>query len=223
MTGREAYEAWYLKRYGQPPMQGWTMSWETWQAALEYERAKQAEPVARQWDGDPACTCGTSATCYKHSGDSQSSTAPPAFIDGHGALFGYKFTEGGSNGLVTIYEEDDELWHPKMTFDIAWLPDLMQVAARAARQSAPPAVQAEPVAIVDLSEPEPRLVQLAYSLTHGQELYAAPPADDEAVRLLREARKWVAAYQYHNALPSEMESANKLLVEIDAYLARVTK
>lgn len=55
-------------------------------------------------------------------------------LDGHGGLFGYKFMAGGSNGLVTIYVEDDALWHPKITFDIAWLPDLMQVAARAATQ-----------------------------------------------------------------------------------------
>lgn len=49
-------------------------------------------------------------------------------LDGHGALFGWKFSEGGSNGLVSIYIEDDENWHRKMTFDVAWLADFRNMA-----------------------------------------------------------------------------------------------
>lgn len=52
-------------------------------------------------------------------------------LDGTGALFGYKFTEGGSTGLVTIYIEDDSWWHPKMTIDKFWLKDLSEVVAAA--------------------------------------------------------------------------------------------
>lgn len=39
-------------------------------------------------------------------------------LDGHGDLFGWKFSEDGSNRLVSIYIEDDELWHKTMTFDV---------------------------------------------------------------------------------------------------------
>ncbi len=45
-------------------------------------------------------------------------------LDGHKELFGWKRKQGGSNGLITIYVEDDKFWHEKMTFDVAWLPDL---------------------------------------------------------------------------------------------------
>lgn len=49
-------------------------------------------------------------------------------LDGHTALFGWKFTEGGSTGLVTIYIEDDGYWHSKMTFDRWWLDDFAHLA-----------------------------------------------------------------------------------------------
>jgi hypothetical protein len=49
-------------------------------------------------------------------------------LDGHGDLFGWKFSDGGSNGLVTIYIEDDENWHEKMTFDVFWLADFKRMA-----------------------------------------------------------------------------------------------
>jgi hypothetical protein len=71
----------------------------------------------------------------------------------------------------------------------------------------------EPVALVDLSAPEPRLVQLGPCLTHGQELYAAPPSDDEAVRLLHHVRM---------VLPDD-RWADDTKRAIDAYLARVNK
>ena len=45
-----------------------------------------------------------------------------------GNIFGYRFHEGGSNGLVTIYVEDDEQWFPKMTFDVFWLPEFVKLA-----------------------------------------------------------------------------------------------
>jgi len=49
-------------------------------------------------------------------------------LDGHTELFGYKFSDGGSTGLVTIYIEDDENWFPKMTFDKFWLNDFESIA-----------------------------------------------------------------------------------------------
>lgn len=52
-------------------------------------------------------------------------------LDGHGGLFGWRFTDGGSTGLVTIYIEDDENWHPKFTVDRYWLADLQAVAKMA--------------------------------------------------------------------------------------------
>ena len=38
-------------------------------------------------------------------------------LDGRCKLFGWKYSEGGRTGLVTIYIKGDENWHPKMTFD----------------------------------------------------------------------------------------------------------
>jgi len=49
-------------------------------------------------------------------------------LDGHGSLFGWKFSAGGSNGLVSIYIEDDDNWHRKMTFDVFWLKDFKRIA-----------------------------------------------------------------------------------------------
>lgn len=43
-------------------------------------------------------------------------------------IFGWRFHDGGSNGLVTIYVEDDEQWFPKMTFDVYWLPSFVKMA-----------------------------------------------------------------------------------------------
>lgn len=50
-------------------------------------------------------------------------------LDGTRKIFGWKFHDGGSNGLVTLYLEDDENWFPKQTFDIHWAYDLMLSAA----------------------------------------------------------------------------------------------
>ena len=52
-------------------------------------------------------------------------------LDGAGAIFGWKFSDGGSTGLVTFYIEDDENWHPKFTVDRFWLVDLESAAKRA--------------------------------------------------------------------------------------------
>lgn len=48
-------------------------------------------------------------------------------LDVAGECFGMKFHPGGSNGLVSLFVEDDELWFLKVTFDIYWLKDLQQV------------------------------------------------------------------------------------------------
>ncbi len=55
-------------------------------------------------------------------------------LSGHTDLFGWTFSEGGSTGLITIYIEDDENWHPKMTFDRYWLGDLARAVAAAIRR-----------------------------------------------------------------------------------------
>lgn len=51
-------------------------------------------------------------------------------LDGYNDLFGFRF-QGGSNGLVTIFIEDDTFWHPKMTFDVFWLPYFYKIASEA--------------------------------------------------------------------------------------------
>lgn len=56
-------------------------------------------------------------------------------LDGSGELFGWKFSDGGSTGLVTIYVEDDENWYPEMTFDKYWLDDLLKAVADMKTQS----------------------------------------------------------------------------------------
>lgn len=43
-------------------------------------------------------------------------------------LFALRYVPGGSNGLVELYVEDDGIYHLKMTFDRAWLPDLIATA-----------------------------------------------------------------------------------------------
>lgn len=54
-------------------------------------------------------------------------------LDGHTDLFGFKFTKrDGLSPLITVYVEDDENYFEKMTFDIAWLPDLCRMAKYAA-------------------------------------------------------------------------------------------
>lgn len=59
-------------------------------------------------------------------------------LDGHTQLFGWKFHDSdranSSNGLVTIFVEDDEWYSPKMTVDRHWLDDLMIAANRACIQ-----------------------------------------------------------------------------------------
>ena len=53
-------------------------------------------------------------------------------LDGHTSIFGWRFSEssytlGGqtfTSPLVTLYVEDDENWHAKMTVSRAWLWDL---------------------------------------------------------------------------------------------------
>jgi len=49
-------------------------------------------------------------------------------VDGHTELFGWVQHPGGSNGLVTLYREDDEQWFPSMTFDIHWVKDFLSMA-----------------------------------------------------------------------------------------------
>lgn len=43
-------------------------------------------------------------------------------------LFAIRFVPGGSNGLIELYVEDDESYGLAMTFDRAWLPDLIATA-----------------------------------------------------------------------------------------------
>lgn len=52
-------------------------------------------------------------------------------LDVVGRLFGLKFVEGGSNGLVELYIEDDENYHYKCSFDRYWLTDLTNVVNEA--------------------------------------------------------------------------------------------
>lgn len=56
-------------------------------------------------------------------------------LDGCSKLFGWRFHEGGSNGLVTIYIEDDETYFPKLTCDRFWIEDLLFAAAEMFVQS----------------------------------------------------------------------------------------
>ena len=71
--------------------------------------------------------------------------------------------------------------------------------------SAPVAVaEQEPAVLADLTTSEPRLVQLCATLTHGQELYAAPVAASpefvaEAMRLAEELVRRVGKSNYHAA------------------------
>jgi hypothetical protein len=83
--------------------------------------------------------------------------------------------------------------------------------------AAPPATQqrAEPAAIVDLSTSEPRLAQMAATLTHGQELYA-PPLSDQARqdRIMELADAMVeASYMAHDTIgkPTRLQLARAAL------------
>lgn len=51
-------------------------------------------------------------------------------MDEAGELFGVRFIDGGSNGLIELYIEDDGYWHHKVTFDRAWVSDLRRVMAK---------------------------------------------------------------------------------------------
>ncbi len=45
-----------------------------------------------------------------------------------GQLFGTRITpREGMSPLVTLYVEDDELWHVMGSFDQLWIPDLLRV------------------------------------------------------------------------------------------------
>ncbi len=50
-----------------------------------------------------------------------------------GEMFGVRIAERHDAGpLITLLVEDDGFWHDKMSFDIAWLPDLVRVLRQAA-------------------------------------------------------------------------------------------
>lgn len=48
-------------------------------------------------------------------------------LDGHHAIFGYDFSYGGSNGIVSIYFEDDGFWYKQASFDVSWLPEYKNI------------------------------------------------------------------------------------------------
>lgn len=56
-------------------------------------------------------------------------------LDGHTELWGWKFSDGGSYGLVTLYSEDDENYFVVDTFDRSWIDDLFLAAAQMLAQS----------------------------------------------------------------------------------------
>ncbi len=57
-----------------------------------------------------------------------------ADLDVIGNIFGMKFHPGGSKGLVSLFIEDDGLWHLRATFDVSFLNDLHRVAKEAKRR-----------------------------------------------------------------------------------------
>lgn len=54
-----------------------------------------------------------------------------------GQLFGIRFRDGGSTGLVELYVENDEFYHLKCTFDRLWLNDLRHISAEAWKRKQP--------------------------------------------------------------------------------------
>jgi hypothetical protein len=48
-------------------------------------------------------------------------------LSGHTELFGWKFREGGNNGLIEIYVEDDDFWNKVLEFDTSWIHDFHQL------------------------------------------------------------------------------------------------
>ena len=56
-------------------------------------------------------------------------------MDEAGELFGVRFVDGGSNGLIELYIEDDGYWHFVTTFDRYWLRDLEAVIRTAKEKS----------------------------------------------------------------------------------------
>lgn len=88
------------------------------------------------------------------------------------------------------------------------------------RFAAPPAVQAEPIPasiLVTMYAENPTgdadMIEFAREVERAHGIGAAPPADDEAVRLLREAKDYLDRWE---ARPS-------LQLAIDAYLEKVKK
>jgi hypothetical protein len=49
-------------------------------------------------------------------------------LSGHTELFGWRFKEGGSYGLVELLIEDDDSWYPFVEFDVSWIKDFHQMS-----------------------------------------------------------------------------------------------
>jgi len=56
-------------------------------------------------------------------------------LDGAKELFGWKYSGEGVSRVVSIYIEDDDYWHPKMTFNVAWIHDFMNMATEIGKES----------------------------------------------------------------------------------------
>lgn len=138
------------------------------------------------------------------------------------------------DGKTFVFQQDDANdWMQRVSDAIRAIPE--QIA-----EAAPPAVQAEPVAIPSfIRRPIESAIEAAHNPPPGsmvvgmpkalvatdklayllrmfdQGLYAAPPADDEAVRLLRKAR--------YMCDDSDTFTRMALAKAIDAYLAKAEK
>lgn len=55
-------------------------------------------------------------------------------LDGSLDLFGWKLHRRGEHTLVTIYVEDDEVWHEKLTLSAVWLDELKTLCNEVAKQ-----------------------------------------------------------------------------------------
>lgn len=87
------------------------------------------------------------------------------------------------------------------------------------------AKQAEPVARIHVQQDDDWVEWLMSRQEIGDilEVYAAPPADDEAVRLLREAQRCLKAAKRRWAPTTTNSDADACIEANDAYLARVRK
>jgi hypothetical protein len=197
MNEREEFEAWYAaSKYCQVviPQSEWKqIALDGWQAALAQRTEQQAEPVARPTDTEilKVASCCTSLTQHGEQWEGEETY-----------WVGYSLSRQHYQA-ATLRDVLVEIWRAE------WEPE--DSTARLAAQQAEPdnAKVICPNCCHQFRAIPVQVQQLMLDAGFESPFIAAPPADDEAVRLLRLAR---------NATIANLDGVRRA---IDAYLAKV--